>query len=395
MNALTDLKSLTSISEKWLGDHTRAVYPDALQELFPNGMMKAAQNEIASWKGYEPTQLRDLADVASTGGVASVVYKDESTRFGLGSFKALGGAYAVLKYLSDTLTEQLGRAVSIAEIRSGILAKEAAKITVTTATDGNHGRSVAWGAQMAGCRCRIYIHREVSKGREDAMAAFGAEIIRIDGDYDESVRLAAKDAAENNWQVISDTSYDGYLDVPRYVMAGYTVMVREILDEMREPPTHVIIQAGVGGLAAAICASFWAELGEKRPRFIVTESEHADCIIESMRQQKPSHVEVKEETIMAGLSCGEISLIAWEILSRGVSGVATLPDDAVAPAMRIMAAKDIEAGECAVPGIITLLAISKDAKMMEALSLDSNSRVLVFGCEGATDPELYRSIIEG
>jgi diaminopropionate ammonia-lyase len=389
------LKSLTSISEKWFGDHTRAVYPDALQDLFPNKIMKAAQNEIASWKGYQSTQLRDLADIAAAAGVASVVYKDESTRFGLGSFKALGGAYAVLKYLSDTLTEQLGRAVSIADIRSGNMAKEAAKITVATATDGNHGRSVAWGAQMAGCRCRIYIHAEVSKGREDAMAAFGAEVIRIDGDYDESVRLAAKEAAENNWQIISDTSYDGYMDVPRYVMAGYTVMVREILDEMPEPPTHVIIQAGVGGLAAAVCASFWAELGERRPRFIVTESEHADCIIESMRQQKPSHVEVKEETIMAGLSCGEISLIAWEILSRGVSGVATLPDDAVAPAMRIMAAKSIEAGECAVPGIITLLAISKDQQIMEALSLDQNSRVLVFGCEGATDPELYRSIIEG
>jgi diaminopropionate ammonia-lyase len=395
MSALSELKNQTEISESWKGSHQNGAYPAKLEALFPNAMMRAAQDEIASWDGYKPTSLRDLADIAKAAGIGSLFYKDESTRFGLGSFKALGGAYAVLKYLSDTLSEKLGRPVSIAEIRSGGLAKQAEQITVATATDGNHGRSVAWGAQMAGCKCRIYIHREVSKGRESAMAAFGANVIRIDGDYDESVRLAAKEATENKWQVISDTSYDGYLDVPRYVMAGYTVMVSEILKQMPEPPTHVIIQAGVGGLAAAICASFWAELGENRPHIIVTESKHAACIIESMRYQKPSHVIVKEETIMAGLSCGEISLIAWEILSRGVSAVTTLPDDAVAPAMRIMAANGIEAGECAVPGIITLLAVSKDAQMIKSLSLDENSRVLVFGCEGATDPELYRSIIEG
>lgn len=393
MSDLKTLNDLSQITSSMIGDHHVGKYPSELADLFPMDMMQAAQNEIATWQGYEPTALRKLDAIGEAANVSSVYYKDESTRFGLGSFKALGGAYAVLHYLSGVLSERLGRAVSMSEIRSGALAAEASKITVATATDGNHGRSVAWGAKQAGCKCRIYIHAEVSKGREEAMAAYGAEVIRISGDYDESVRLAASEAAAGGWQIISDTSYDGYLDVPRQVMAGYTIMVREILAEMPKPPTHVIIQAGVGGLAASICASFWAELGEERPRFIITESDKAACIIESMRAGKASHVAIDEETIMAGLSCGEISLIAWEILSRGASGVTTLPDEAVKPAMRYMAKLGIEAGECAVPGIITLLAIQKDQALSQALALNEDSSVLVFGCEGATDAELYQSII--
>jgi len=395
METIEGLMQQCALSSSWTGKHVSAEYPDALQDLFSAEIMEAAQAEITSWPGYVATQLRSLDEIAAAAGIALLNYKDESTRFGLGSFKALGGAYAVLNYLSGVLSQQLGRTVTMAEIRSGALAEEAAKITVATATDGNHGRSVAWGARQAGCRCRIYIHREVSKGREQAMAAYGAEVIRIDGDYDESVRLAAKESADNGWQVISDTSYEGYLDVPRQVMAGYTIMVSEILESMEKPPTHVIIQAGVGGLAAAMCAAFWSALGVNRPRFIITESDRAACIIESMRNQKPSHVEITEETIMAGLSCGEISLIAWEILSRGACAALTLGDEAVAPAMRLMARDGIEAGECAVPGIITLLALAKDKNLRDALELNENSSVLVFGCEGATDPELYASIING
>jgi diaminopropionate ammonia-lyase len=395
MSTIEQLQQISNLSASWVGEHAVSIYPDSLQKLFSQEIMQSAQAEIASWPGYAATPLRRLNDVAAAAGVANLSYKDESTRFGLGSFKALGGAYAVMKYLSGVLTERLGREVSMVEIRSGTLAAEAAKITVATATDGNHGRSVAWGAKQAGCQCRIYIHREVSKGREQAMSEFGATIVRIDGDYDASVRLAAKEAAKNGWQVISDTSYDGYLDVPRDVMAGYTVMVREILNGMDKPPTHVIIQAGVGGLAAAICAAFWSETGTSRPRFIITESDKAACIIESMRNGKPSNVAINEETVMAGLSCGEISLIAFDILSRGACASVTIGDEAVAPAMRLMAAKGIEAGECAVPGIITLLAIAKDQHLCDQLALNEHSSVLVFGCEGATDPELYASIIKG
>ena len=385
----------SAVTDYWIGEHRIAPWPDELDRFFPVADMLAAQNEIIQWDGYAPTALLNLDEIANTAKVGGVFYKDESTRFGLGSFKALGGAYAVLHYIAQKLSHETGREVTLAEVRKGEYAREAASITVATATDGNHGRSVAWGAKLAGCQCRIYIHAGVSAGREKAMAEFGADVIRIDGDYDASVRLAASEAAANRWQVISDTSYEGYMDVPRQVMAGYTVMVREILDQMETPPSHVIIQAGVGGLAASICAAFWAELGEQRPKFIITESEHAACILESMNKNAPSQVHVGEETIMAGLSCGEISLIAWEILSRGASAVTTLPDEMVAPAMRYMASKGIEAGECAVPGIITLLALSKDESLRKKTGLDETARILVFGCEGATDLELYQRIING
>lgn len=390
-----DLGKSCTLADHWLGIHAVSTFPPELADLFSATRMQDAQDEIMSWDGYAPTPLHSLGDMAEAAGVGEVLYKDEATRFGLGSFKALGGAYAVLRHVAAELTVSLGRPVTLAEVRSGALAGEAAAITVATATDGNHGRSVAWGAQQAGCGCKIYIHAEVSRGREAAMAAYGADVIRIEGDYDESVRLAASEADANGWQVISDTSYDGYTDVPRDVMAGYTVMVREVLDQAEAPPTHVIIQAGVGGLAAAICAAFWAELAENRPRFIITESEHAACILASVRKGEASHVSIDHETIMAGLSCGEISQIAWEILSRGANAVTTIGDVMVPPFMRHLAAQGIEAGECAVPGLITLMGISNQPELAAKLGLNEKARVLVFGCEGATDPDLYRSIING
>lgn len=395
MHDINKLKTNMQISQSWIGKHQVSDWPSALEKTLPYQLLITAQKEISTWPSYQPTMLRDLTKVAKAAGVASVSYKDESTRFGLGSFKALGGAYAVVSYLAKTLSATLNAEISMQDVREGKFKEAASSVTVATATDGNHGRSVAWGAHQAGCNCKIYIHRDVSKGREQAMAEFGADVIRIDGDYDESVRLCAQQSSEHNWQVISDTSYDGYVDIPRLVMAGYTIMVREILDQLEKPPTHVIIQAGVGGLAAAICAAFWTELNEDRPRFIVCESEHADCIIESMKAGKASHVPVDQETIMAGLSCGEISLIAWEVLSRGASAVLTLPDDNVGPMMRYMANENIEAGECAVPGIISLLAASNDPNLMKDMKLDKDSRVLVFGCEGATDQEVYDRIING
>jgi len=387
------LKDAAVLSDHWIGEHVATSYPAELAEHLSPELLEVAQKEIASWPGYEPTPLRELTTFAQSLGVRQLLYKDESNRFGLGSFKALGGAYAVLRYVAETLTARLGVAVTPSAVRKGEFETEAASITVATATDGNHGRSVAWGAKLAGCVCKIYIHAQVSTGREQAMAAFGADVIRIDGDYDESVRLAAAESSKHGWQVISDTSYEGYQEVPSHVMAGYTLMVREILDQTDLPPTHVIVQAGVGGLAAAICAAFWVALGTDRPRFIVTESKHAACIISSARSGVATSVPIEKETIMAGLSCGEISMIAWEVLSRGVNAVATIGDEAVPAYMRELAKLGIEAGECAVPGIITLSAIVSQPELATSLKIDSTSRVLVFGCEGATDAELYQSII--
>lgn len=390
-----DLKANAKLVDIWIGDHQTSDWPEELERIISRNLFQEAQKEISTWPNYHPTMLRQLRTLASIANVSEVYYKDESTRFDLGSFKALGGAFAVLKYLSEKIKQKTKKPVSIKEIREGSIASFVKEITVVTATDGNHGRSVAWGAKLAGCNCKIYIHKEVSKGREKAMADLGADVIRIDGDYDESVRQCAQEADQNGWQVISDTSYEGYEDIPKLVMAGYSLIVREILDEMKHPPTHVIIQAGVGGLAAAVCAAFWMELGKNRPRFIVCESTHSDCILQSLKNGKASNVFIEEETIMAGLSCGEISKIAWDILSKGASASVTLTDDQVGPIMRFMVSQNIEAGECAVPGIISLLAISNNSGQMKQLNLNQSSRVLVFGCEGATDQQVYDEIING
>lgn len=372
----------------------RGPYPEPLEMLFPRAVTDAAIAEIRQWPGYSPTPLYSLDRLAGALGLGSVLYKDESGRFGLGSFKALGGAYAVLWLLADRL------GVNMSDLRAGRERERARSITVTTATDGNHGRSVAWAAQQAGCRCRIYIHAQVSEGRAAAMAEQGAEVVRIEGDYDASVHLCARESAENGWFMVSDTSYDGYVDVPRQVMAGYATMAVEVLAQTDGPITHVFVQAGVGGLAAALAARFWMETGADRPRFVIVESEHAACLMRSARRGVPATVKVRHETIMAGMSCGEVSVVAWEILKLAASDFMTIADSGIAPAMRMLASGDagdaeIEAGECAAAGPVALIAACCDERLRTAIGLDATSRVLLIGTEGATDPAIYREILAG
>jgi len=354
--------------------------------------------EIRQWAGYAETPLHSLTALASALGVAGIHYKDEGPRFGLGSFKALGGAYAALRILQRELTARLGRDVTADEIRNGALAAEAAKITLVSATDGNHGRSLAWGAQMFGAPCRIYIHKEVSQGRADAMAAYGAHITRIDGDYDASVALARRDADANGWFVVSDTSWPGYSQPPRDVMAGYGVMVREITDTMAKPPSHVFLQAGVGGLAAAVAAALVQHWGDAAPRVVVVEPDRAACLIASARAGKATGVAIADETIMAGLSCGEPSEMAWSILHETARDYLAMPDSLVGPTVRLLArplAGDpaIAAGESAVAGLAALIAVMQDAAMAKAMGLDAASEVLLIGSEGVTDPEIIAQIM--
>lgn len=332
-----------------------------------------ARAEIASWPGYAPTPLVALPDIARSAGVARVDYKDESGRFGLGSFKALGGAYAVLR-----------------RIRAA--GRPSKQIVVTCATDGNHGRSVAWGAQRFGCACVIYIHETVSQGRADAIAAYGAEIRRIPGTYDDAVRQAARDAAANGWIVVSDTSYPGYTDIPRDVMQGYAVMVEEALAALERPPTHVFVQAGVGGLAAAVCGDLWERLGDAKPRTIVVEPDRAACLFESAKQGRAANIGGALDTAMAGLACGETSLLAWDILEEGAADFLTVTDEAAFAAMRLLA-PDIVARESAVAGLAGLLGAAARPALAQALGLDGSSRVLLIGSEGDTDPDLYRKIV--
>lgn len=371
-------------------------WPSELDGVLSPAMAEAAKAEITQWPDYAPTPLHSLSRLAAALDLGAVHYKDEAARLGLGSFKALGGAYAVLRVASDRLG-----GVPLAAVRRGEHAQSLADLTVTTATDGNHGRSVAWGARMAGCRCRIYIHAGVSQGRQAAMEALGAEVVRIDGDYDEAVRRCAADADAHGWIVVSDTSYEGYTDIPRHVMAGYSVMASEILEQIgAELPTHLFVQAGVGGLAAAMCARVWQVLGDRRPQLVIVEPDRAACLFETAKAGRPTAVPLTEETVMAGLSCGEVSLLAWEVLRRAGGHFITIGEEFVGPAMRLLAkgeagAAPIVAGESAVPGLIALVGCANDAELRERMELGADSRVLLLGCEGATDPEIYRAMVEG
>ncbi|MHC4222019.1 MAG: diaminopropionate ammonia-lyase, partial [Planctomycetota bacterium] len=332
-------------------------------------------------------------------GVDTIWYKDESQRFHLKSFKALGGAYAVARQLQAKVAEVTGSEPTIEELLEKKYDDIVSKVVISCATDGNHGRSVSWGCEMFGCQCIIYIHRDVSKGRQQAMEAFGAEVIRISGNYDESVKLADAEAKQHGRTIVSDTSYEGYMEIPKDVALGYTVLLSESFSQMQgEIPTHVFIQGGVGGLASAVCAYFCELWGEKRPRFIIVEPEQANCLQESARAGEPVVIEGDLDTLMAGLSCGEVSALAWQVLKSGANDFMTINEEAVPATMKLLAQgfngdPSIEAGESAVAGLAALITACGDSEIKMQLGLDDSSRVYILGTEGATDPEVYERLV--
>lgn len=345
--------------------------------VLPAGGFRRARETIAGWAEYAPTPLRALDAVARNAGVAGVWLKDEASRFGLGSFKALGGAYAV------------GEVLAAARAGAGTMP---ADITVTCATDGNHGRAVAWGAQRFGCRCVIYVHATVSQGRVDAIAAFGAEVRRVPGTYDDAVREAARVAGEEGWFVISDTSWPGYTEVPRSIMQGYQVMAEEAVEQLGgTAPTHVFIQGGVGGVAAAVSARMRARFSPA-PAVVVVEPDKAACLLASAETGAPTAIPGDLDTLMAGLACGEPSLLAWQELERGAAAFMAVPDEAAVASMRLLADAGIVAGESGVAGLAGFLLAAGDPTARETLGLGADSRVLLFSTEGATDPALYNEL---
>lgn len=378
-----------------LTDH----YPPEAAAVIHRPGIEQALAAIRSWPGYAVTPLLTLPNLARRIGVRTIFYKHEASRFGLGSFKGLGGAYAVFRLLARLIEEQTGQELTPRDLLSGAYRHLTQGITVTTATDGNHGRSVAWGAQQFGCRSVVYIHSHVSEGRKKAIEAYGATVVRIDGNYDDSVHQAQADATANGWYVISDTSYPGYTTVPKDVMLGYCMMVEEALAQMGgERPTHVFLQGGVGAVAGAVAGYFWEAWGKARPKIIVVEPDRADCLYQSAKAGKPVVVTGALDTMMAGLACGEVSILAWDILNQSADGFMTIPDEAAMDTMRLLARGEagdtpIVAGESAVAGLAGLLIASASPECSAALELGADSRVLILGTEGATDPELYARIV--
>lgn len=327
---------------------------------------------ITRWDGYRATPLRSLGTLAQEAGVAEILYKDEGARFALKSFKALGGAYAVER---------------LAAARGG-----GEGLVVCSATDGNHGRAVAWGAARVGARAVIYVHEGVSAGRAEAIRAIGAEVRREGAHYDASVRAAAEAAGREGWHIVSDTSWPGYEEVPKAVMQGYAVMAVEAIVQGAHP-THVFVQGGVGGVAAAVLSVFWERFGADRPILVVVEPDRADCLRASALAGRPTAVGGDLATLMAGLACGEPSPVAWAILHPGADAFMAVPDDAAVAAMRRLAALGIVGGESGVAGLAGLLAAAADPALRAVLRLDAGSRVLLFGTEGATDPAVYETLV--
>lgn len=358
---------------------------------------EAAQQEIIGWSGYKPTPLIGLRGLSSALSIETILYKDEGSRFGLGSFKALGGSYAVYRVLQREISKEAGHTVPMKDIGKHPFAEIAARTTVISATDGNHGRSVAWGAQRLGMPCRIYIHAEVSEERAEAITSLGAKVIRIAGNYDDSVELTRKDAQANDWFIVSDTSWEGYTEIPREVMAGYGVMANEVIQTLERPPTHVFLQGGVGGLAASMAAAFRQHWGESSPRVIVVEPELAPCLLVSAKEGRATIAPISKETLMAGLSCGEPSELAWKILEEEASDFLTIPENVVGPTMRLLANSPygdpgLEVGESAIAGLAGFICSASQQNLRSKTGLTENSRVLLIGTEGVTDGSLFNQL---
>ena len=331
---------------------------------------------ISKWESYNPTPLLILNKLSKELNLNKIYYKDESKRFDLKSFKALGGAYAVEK-----------------------IAKKNKDITVSAATAGNHGRAVAWGARRLGLKCKIFISEYVSDVRGKAMQKLGADVFKVKGNYENSLLECIKQSTENNWQIIQDVAWKDYILVPTLSMAGYAVMMKEIINQIKEENiTHIFLQAGVGGMAGAMIAGA-ARYLKNIPKMIIVEPDSAACLMESIKTGKIEKINITRESIMGGMSCSEPSIVPWKILKSSVNSCISLPDDDIGKAMKLFANASfgedkIVAGENSVPGVISLIASCNDQDVKIKLSLDSSSNVLLIGCEGDTDQEIYQKLLK-
>lgn len=378
-------------------DHDRPL-TEADAETLGVAAAQEVERFLQQRENHRVTPLHALPALARELGVGAVHVKDEGQRLGLGSFKALGGAYAVIRLLLEEAGRQLGRPVDIAELHSPEVRQIAAGMTFACATDGNHGRSVAQGAQLVGARSVIFVHAGVSAGRVAAIARFGARMVRVEGSYDESVAESARVSEREGWTIVSDTSWPGYERIPGLVMQGYTALLREALAQLPEPPSHVFVQAGVGGIAAALAGHLAILFGERRPRFVVVDPARAACIFETAKAGHPVAVPHGEPTVMAMLECNEPSLVAWRILSRVADGFMTVEDEEAVAVMNRLARPSggdpaIVAGESGGAGLAGAIQAAGDPAIRQQLGLDASSRIFVVNTEGATDPERYAELV--
>lgn len=359
-----------------------------------------------SFPEYSLTPLQNLNQLATHLGVAGVYVKDESYRFGLNAFKVLGGSFAIAAYLAKRLGKDVSQ-LDYETLISDETREQLGEITFATTTDGNHGRGVAWTANRLKQKSVVYMPKGSSITRLNNIKAEGADAYITELNYDDAVRLTAENAQKYGWIVVQDTAWDGYEEIPTWIMQGYGTMAAEALEQLQElevdKPTHIFIQAGVGSLAGAIQGYFASVFGEDRPKTIVVESNQADCLYQSVMANdgQPHSVTGDLNTIMAGLACGEANTISWGVLRDYSEMFISCPDWVAAKGMRMLGNPLKEdyrviSGESGAVTTGLLASIMTDENMKEikaALGLDENSKILLFSTEGDTDPDKYRSIV--
>ena len=364
-----------------------------------------AAREVRRYHGtfpqYTQTPLAHLRQTAAHFGVKDIFVKDESRRFGLNAFKVLGGSYAV----GTVIAEKLG--ITPEEMTYALLTDPATKaktgpLTFVTATDGNHGRGVAWTAATLGYDAYVYMPKGTARERLDNILATGAHAEITDMIYDDTVRYARRMAEENGWILVQDTAWEGYTAIPDRIMQGYLTVTDEAREQLGDTvPTHIFVQAGVGSLAATVAAYFSQVYRASHPFITVVEPDNAACIYRTAKANDGQRHAVTElNTIQAGLACGEPSLTAWQILQRCADGFMTIPDEAAATGMRILASPMAgdpsivagESGASAFGAAMELLRPENEA-FKQAAGLDGNSVILVINTEGATDRANYRRIV--
>ena len=353
--------------------------------------------------GYAPTPLFHLPQLAKTLGVGELYLKDESFRFGLKAFKALGGAYAMARHIADFLEMDISE-LPYEVMISDEIRKKLNGVTFATTTDGNHGRGVAWMARQLKQKAVVYMPKGSSQERLDAILREGAVAEIVDMNYDDAVRMTAEMAEKYGWIVVQDTAWDGYEEIPLWIMQGYGTLMLESLAQLHEvPPTHIFVQAGVGSFAGMVQGMVTAAYGKQAPKVIVAEARIADCLYQSAVSGKADAIPVGGDlqTVMAGLACGAANSIGWNLLRDYSAAFFSCPDAVATRGMRILGNPlpgdpHIISGEsgAVTTGLLSILMQSpvyQSAK--EALGLDENARVLVISTEGDTDPERYRDIV--
>ena len=376
------------------------------RELFPVTIARKARLFHRQIPGYKMTPLRALPNLADMLGVGGIYIKDEAQRLELNSFKVMGGSFAVYRFIQKKLNME-DTELTYEYLISDECHKALGDITFCSATDGNHGRGLAWAAQKLGHKCHIYVHSETSQARIEALRSYGAVITIVEGNYDDAVRQAASDAAKNGWEVISDTSWDGYTEIPTWIMQGYTSMLLECQEQFAgmglQKPTHVFVQAGVGALAASVVGFYTALFPEEPPVFVVVEPNKAPCIYESIKAGDGQCHSVKGDldTIMAGLACGDPSPIAFEILSKNADAFLSVPDYIAARGMRVLSCPltgdpfmiSGESGAAPLGALYSVMTEKGAEDLRNKLGLNKQSRVFIVNTEGNTDPKHFRRII--